>query len=542
MKTKEIFKKSNRLMALVLATALVMGTTGCTNGVRSYRDSLVGVEVVNDFDDEDLADVTRLSSDVLNEYLLYYSTIEMGYDNKDLYLPWQQVIDVIEASKTYKECHHLYHDDAVSLLDKITNNSRNYVKQSDKYLLAFTNEAEKLGNENVAVLSALKIFLDNASNDVLEDVCQMQDLKIVYDNPNTNVLETDEKIISDGSLVLARYLPDENLIVVDDENIKKVAAFSNVTVLEKTIEVLSHELNHVRQQACDCRIKQGQGYENFNYDDNVSSIMEASAESELYNLKSGSFEVKDTGQYSYADERMYEARLLLLGLCHDNVTIKDYYNAIYDGDLKALYRFFGAEKDADVYNLYNIIYSVDSILMRNNYVYNHYHKDVISLQDAQRIVGHDYVANIFSRTLYNMVNYTGTHDDFTLEENMLLLNIVKNVVVEALYDKEYQNTDNGYITDFVYDDELVSRVFEEEEKYVSFLSDYYKISVQEIREIEKTFQKSISCYDETTYEKLHKKVLKKFPLLGAIEAANPVTGYEYDVFLSKNKLTLAYQK
>jgi hypothetical protein len=94
----------------------------------------------------------------------------------------------------------------------------------------------------------------------------------------------------------------------------------------------------------------------------------------------------------------------------------------------------------------------------------------------------------------------------------------------------------------LYNKDLTQKVFSSEKKYVEFLSEYYNLSINEIRDIEQELQKNFSCYEESAYEKIHKKLLIRFPLLSAIEVTNPVTGYEYDFFLEKNNLSLNYQR
>lgn len=531
-------------MAIMLSATILLSGAGCTRNLPSYVGQ-VDNELIGDVKEDYTNEIERLSEDVLNEYLLYFAALEMTY-NEDLYVPLKEVKKIIGASKTYKECVRNHDDDGLSLLKKIVDNSNKYVITNERYSKAFTSGKEGQKDEDRVILEALKIFLNKSTNDVREDICKMQDLSIVYDNMTTTCLDdfkTFKTFDKTGKIILAYYLPDENLIVMNHENITLIAGYSDVSEHQVMVEVLSHELNHVRQQTCSCRIRKGQEYKTLDYDDYVSFIMESSAESELYNLKGNALELKDNYQYCYEDERRYEARLLMLGLCHDGYEISDYYNAIYDVNLSDLHSFLGAKTEDDIHDLYNIIYSIDSILKRNDYVYKYYDKDVVTLSEAERAVGHDYVVNIFNKVLLNMINYTGNNKDFSLEENVVLFGVIKNIVVEALYDKITQENGNGsYAFEFLYNKDLTQKVFSSEKKYVEFLSEYYNLSINEIRDIEQELQKNFSCYEESAYEKIHKKLLIRFPLLSAIEVTNPVTGYEYDFFLEKNNLSLNYQR
>ncbi len=94
-------------------------------------------------------------------------------------------------------------------------------------------------------------------------------------------------------------------------------------------------------------------------------MLESVAESEIYNKKKYSEELVSKKDFSYSKEREKESLILLLGICRDNVSLKDYYNAIYDSNLSSFYNFFGANTKEEIYDLYKIIYSIDAASLNN---------------------------------------------------------------------------------------------------------------------------------------------------------------------------------
>ena len=94
--------------------------------------------------------------------------------------------------------------------------------------------------------------------------------------------------------------------------------------------------------------------------------MESSAESYLKNKVYNDSILYSDYDYNYYFERMDEAFILLLGLCHEGGDIDNYYNSIFESDLDKFYEFCGAETEKEKLQVNNILYSIDSRYARSD--------------------------------------------------------------------------------------------------------------------------------------------------------------------------------
>ena len=189
---------------------------------------------------------------------------------------------------------------------------------------------------------------------------------------------------------------------------------------------MNNQLNIIRQRECKCRIYRGQTY----FKIPTKTLTNASTESEKKYYDNPS-----KYSFNFYDEKQSEELLLTLGLFRDEVTYNDYYNAIYDSNLEALHKFFNATTEEEVNKLYAIFYAIDAVNLKNDLLFTHYNKnDLISKNDIKSFVGHSYKIDIFKIVLKNMIQYTNTHNDFSVEDNLVMFNLIKSLIVKDSYE------------------------------------------------------------------------------------------------------------
>lgn len=511
-----------RIVSLVLASIMTFSMSSCSNNKKDNTNTIGTIDTEYTIStDEIVTQPTKIIQDKmteaeLNEYISYVNTIVTVYEH-DEYYPTSDIIDaIIEIANTITECDYQCNDDIIALKNKLLENSADYVNENRNYEFPFiveNNNDELLLscqiNFEVALTNILRDLMTSATNNVNEDMCTLRDYKIVfsYDENEYN-----------GCLAYTDTI--ENKMIIFPNRISEYANVKNrdfAILLEETIR---HEINHVRQDTCKCRIEKGQTY----LDICNPTLIEASAESELTYSDNTSLEVY---QQVYYNERISEALLLTLGLFHDNMTTDNYYNAIFDSSFQHFYAFFNIDTKEDLTTLYNIFYAIDATNLRNDLFLNFYDVgDSLTLGEIKKFVGHDYKVDIFKMIIKNMMEYTFLHDDFKLKDNLVMFNIIKSLIVEDAYELVKTSNENNHY-EYIYEDDFVKNVYDLENKYIEFLSKYYNVSIQDIRDIEGNYTfwavMSISdiCredYSEYTYREYDyaNELITRFPLLKSI--------------------------
>lgn len=350
------------------------------------------------------------------------------------------VNDIIYSESLYNQ--------VTELISIIKNNSIDYIGNNIEYTLGFINIDDINKEHNVDQVMIQSIFKDALSdilsNNTSKDLCVLKDLKVVisYSTENNNCLE---------------YKKEDNLIIIYPNN--------NWEEIKYAIKL---ELNKIRIDNCNC-----QNNNLFTY----NTLNNASVISELYNTNK-------TDVFISNDDIKKEALILTLGLFHDELNINDYYKAIFNNDIEALYKFCGANNEEDIYKLNKILYAMD-----NNIDYN-------------------YKVDIFGIIINNLINYTTNNKDFNLKDNLTIFNALKNIIGN----NSSQDTE-----------ELCNI-------YVSFLSSHYKQTTTTIINMlndNEITNYTIALYDIcNNFEKSDKvntfdlfysnKLILKFPLLKQI--------------------------
>ena len=186
----------------------------------------------------------------------------------------------------------------------------------------------------------------------------------------------------------------------------------------------------------------------------------------------------------------------------ENRSIEQYYNAIFDSNLKELFDFFGLKSNKDIKTFYNILYSFDTLnlntLTATNlvpYSYNDY-----SLFSKK--VGHAYKTDIMKIAVTDLMNAI-IRDNLTINQSLFLYNFIKTNLFC------YDGLNN--------DDNFIKCVNEIEEFFNSFIGDYYNISKEEIESFvslsiyNKYFSNLENCDDNEI-----KYLIEKYPLLTII--------------------------
>lgn len=467
--------------------------------------------------------VRKLTKKELNNYQKYFKEFNLDsnwdkYDNiKD------EVEKLIEESNLLASCPYIYDGDLDKLITTIKKNTQEYIKEHPELYSAFLTKQKNIEyNENYtkenlkryqqvfekAIYSALEKIISKSTNNINEDICKMQKLKIVFSDTEFGVLGI--------------YEPKENLIIISATQILGTISIFQILEPDQELleeqqklieEVLIHELTHLRQHSCEHRTTKSGSSLILNYSNPyVSTILESSAESIKYNTGlDEDYLSKETYDYTYPIERSQEGLLFLLNL-FTNKEINEYYNSILDTDIEKFCEFFDAQTEEEIYELYQIIYHIDAYNTRVPTL------PIDKKEKAQQELKNLYKLEIYKKVLSNMVTYTNTNQTLSLEENLIILNLIKDIILN----NEYENP--KYLQ-LILEEEfssVLSSILEYEfnfstltNKYEEFLCTYYGINYQILEKIQEKVTNITSGLNNTLSEDQEKlsKVIEKYPIL-----------------------------
>lgn len=540
-------KKNYGLRALIFSSVFPFIFTGCISSEDIHSDSFEKYSIDAE---KKSSEGNEFSEDF--DYAGYFDSIDVKYRNSQLYISDQEILDIVSRAKTKKECSFVFDGSISNLKEKIQNNSFQYVSNHSEYISIFfdgsgDNQMREIQEAcTCAFDSVIETLITSATNNLDEDICCMQMLSIVLGD--TSKIENDTLSRFEVGTIPAVNVSEKNLIILDYPSILEACQnenFSNIT--EAIALTLKHELNHVRQDSCSCRIDSFQQYQSVDYNSPfVTFLTESSAESELYNLdEAEECAGKTTYDYAYLSERASESLLWLLSLFQEDVAISDYYNAIYDADLEKLYNFFGLETEDDYLDFYHILYAIDSSYGRTSFLFDYYDKDVISSNESRKAIGYAYRNDIFNKVLSNMVEYTESHSDFSWEENLALFYTVKLIVLDRAYESE--KLDDGSYR-YIFDSDFSQAFWDSNLKYMEFLSNHYGVDMNVLFEKEQVIYANIVSsvnyycdgYDVSLYDEVSRSLLNRFPLLQPILFSSNVSDTTYENFIKENHFS--YQK
>lgn len=521
------------LLAFLTALSISLGASGCTNTNINNKESKKEVSAQAD----NLATTTPSPTltpeevekieleNLITEYLNYFSTIDVEYPNEKFYPSKKEIDKILTMDSTYQEYKH---DDSITMKQLYTiikKNSIQYVKKHPEFQNPFSDDRTLSLKDyitNSYFQGALELLLrdlkKNSTNDFLEDICRMKTLKIVFGSLNKTYID---------NITSARYIPKKNLIILDKKAIKKMDKKRKYDILEdKDQDVLKHELSHLRDHACKHKLKKGQKFKEILGGN--SALMESSSESSTYALDEFGYYEIEHADFAYINEREDESLILLLGL-FNNKTYSDYYNAISDSNPYAFYEFCGMKSKEEKYKLYKILAAIDGRNFRNTIAFEVKKAKKISMADAQKSIRYNYRLDIFHNVLSSMVDYTANHPDFTIEENLQMLNMVENCILD---DTLYLNQKNSFDQQFIVD------IYQSETKYIDFLSQYYFNGEKDSTVIKENYIEDYTdfkvfekCIDDIAYSN---DLLEEFPLLRPILFAHDAATFSHEDFLEEN--------
>lgn len=452
----------------------------CSKDIDGFDISNLNIEEVEEMQDEDkeLDDITKL-------YLDYFNSLDFVYEYYDRYISDNTINRLNSINLNTCSFSFTNYED---ICDQIIKNSNYYVASHPEYENVFTND--------INIDSLYRIIdkvLNHGTNDIFEDAHKFSDMVIVY---GENL-----------DCAIGMYYDDINVIVLNREMISTIASCEEILIRNVFEYILGHEVNHARQNLCDCNINDV--IHDIRYSPYESFILESSSESSLYNQN-----IKDIGLYTYTDERRCEGELLLLALFNNNNNdINNYYNAIFDSDFKALYEYLGISEN-EYRNFYDILYNMDALLFRNDLPFDILEDEytIEGFIDTIEKIGFTYKLDLFKLCLKNLMTYSSLND-LEYSEHIVLYNIIKNTLLS-----KYESVN--------YSSYFIDTIISMDNEYVNYLSSYYNVSVEEIRDFEYIDARIIGvaineviCNMELTnpsMEDIARSYIDKYPLLSNI--------------------------
>lgn len=529
----------SKLLAYMLAGSLLFNS-GCSKADDSINNNYTFAVMSSELDSAMLS-LDNITDRKANDYLSFFDNFEVNYRLEKYLIRDSELNSIIAAANAKKDCHLTFNGDFTILENKIEQNTLNYVSYHPEFknYLSLSNNIDYQTKMyfKEALMTCLVSF-DYHTNDINEDMHRFQTLKIVADEkPNIGDLETGR--------VLAYYDPKDNVIVIHINTLKQIIETNKIATSGynydlKTLitAVIGHELNHVSQSPCDCRKENDSLL--YIYNTYVSLLVEASAESYLYNYN-GHLELPnyDYNDFLYNDERQYESLLFLIVLLN-KTNINQYYDAISDADLNSFFEFFNAYTIDEKKTLLKIIYEMDARFGRNDFKTDYYGRksgEYIK-KDIDLLLGFPHLSEICRISLGNMVRYTEENDDFPLEDNLIMLEIIKNAVVRESYVYDY--TEDGKRIR-VYDEEFVNEITTLVNKYYEYLAFKYDVSLSDLDELSRSVSTTVEDLDKYYAGDIKyvkdidhvESLIKRFPLIKAI-MYNAFYSKEYDDFIENS--------
>ncbi len=541
-------RRKNTIATFMLIMSLFM--TSCSREEDVIY--MVEGEAIPDYDKKTELDEIEKKHFERNHYvenvIQEIDDVPVQYKYLDAYPQNNEIDTYVESVSLETHCKITTPVDKQTLYKRISENTQEQLKRYSNCSNPF--EEKDFCNAIETTLSNLL----HEENDLSEDLHRLSGTSILILNDTPDYLESKKveeihilKLARDEmEFIMGEYREEENMILLYKSGLN---AYYNSFVFEGSYQsyysiilpILLHEVNHLRESICDCRIEQGATtYRGIDYNgDYVPSLSESSCESALYLMDLDPYEnEKVYNDYSYPYERKAEMYLMFLALFNDNAKSEDYYYAMFDTDLNALYNFFGLESREDIYDFYHILYTMDTLNFRTTL------SEQFDEENIQNEIGETYRIDIMKRTLMAMVEYTNHHPEFTLEENLLLYQIVKNYLTDEAYGHVLATSPSGlqYYAN-TYDINFIQSLESLESIYTSFLVTYYDTTYEEItmlkkEKIEKKYY--VLSYSVNSGESVApqaiQSLIERFPILHNIMTKYELPYTAYENYIAKGKV------
>ena len=460
----------NRIIALVISISTLLSLSSS----KSLKDVEIDSEGIN------------LEDSSLDEYYQYIKKYKVNYDFDNLGLNTDEAKEIYNYEAT--PCFSYTPKNVNKILWQIYLNRdvdtnliepyyfREYeVNTYDVYL-----KWQEIEGNNKDKLHSSYLFT-NALQYIIAYLCRNNELKGDDLHVLSNLVIKVDKINQRG--ILGNYYPGEYKIIIDMDKILEFSikrdykydfedvdsyAFFNY-YYSNLLKTLWHEINHARQDKCECRRDSEQECLRFS-NLNLNFLIESSAESYIQNCGNYPYNKKTTNDYSYLTARKKEATLLLLGM-FNNTSIDKYYQAINSQNVKDLYNYWNVVKLKDIKRLDRILYYLDGLEGYNNFNNKINIDPNDSAFDIEIKCGSEYRIDLFLMILERLQEYAKLNSDFTLDEHIWTYLIIRNIILSNSY--KIRTLDDNTDSDIIIDEDLKDYIYKIEKEYIDYLGSKY---------------------------------------------------------------------
>ena len=363
-----------------------------------------------------LDEIEKRYYDFFDNYKVKYNFSKGLASSKDV-----EKLDELAASK--QECDFQFIGSNDDFVAKIIDNTNKYIEEhpSSKYINALdsddvTYKPMTLNLKNTLRNEISLIQANKLSSNSNEDLCKLSDLVVLlYTEPIDNALYGD-------------YVNKDNKITIYLDNVININ-YSSIDFFIQISEIFLHEINHARQHIC----KDREEKEELAFNKYITSIVESSAESAIYNENNSKYYRDMLGNENiYFLERCFEDELQLLTLTDEDTNLNDYYASIFDSDIDAFLDYFNIKTEKDKKAFLNILREKDAIFLRNSIAKSIAFNDELTVKEASDIIGYGYKVEIMRLALRNVIATNMEREEkFTPLKLSLYGNLIFNMACQG---------------------------------------------------------------------------------------------------------------
>lgn len=517
--------------AISFALAFVMATTLSACGNKDKQSDKIK-----------LSDIKKIEGIDLSTYVDFFREIEAKYALLKYYPTFEEIKEHEENTIEGITCQKDILLDSEAMFYQIKKNSNDvFIKTPGCASLFCVNSFDEDERElqemfEKTLKKALDLVLLNATNDIKEDFHRISEMSFVINDGN-------KRLFANGE-----FYVNTNICYMYKDVLEK--AKKEGTLEDTLFTIITRVLNYARELPCSCKEEQASEVSKtvstfkteLAYPNNVlnETLTGAAADSYMYTFGGVNDIVSyDTFDYEHYCEREEEAALFLLAMLNDDAMLQDYYNAMFDNNLKGVHNFFGLETQADYESFYRILYSIDS-----SWSYSYLESNLLEDEtysslyrsDLYRLIGSDYKVDYYSFALERLTDYTINHD-IPLLENLTVFQLIKNATanISSLYLK--------------IDGDVADQIMALSSKYEDFLSECYGISLDDVKAMGEDVSSmlhaiDVLCDDSRTkdshdpYLAKAEALLNRFPMLRSINFTIP-TIFRVDGYYSELEENMA---
>ena len=470
--------KYNKKLLSVLLSFNLLPFTSCNDLLKVFEEEEVQIE-----------------EESYEDYEQYFN-IESEFKNVSFLSPIEK-----------KECSFEFDGNKDNIINSIIENTKQVKEEG------CTNPFDD-EEQSTLIKQSLSEILDNvinSKNNTNEDMHVLSDLKIVFKNISNNQIE-------DDLIFYSNYDSKTNTIIIDSKGLDNYcsilkADYKEIYYQNYLYYLLSVNVNIARQNTCaDEKLN-----ETLMDDDRVNALSLGAATSEIiFNKKLGSDCVK---AFSSEVHREDEGELLTLTLLNQDKNVTDkYYQALFDEDYETLYQLFNLKTEEDKNNFSNIIKAIDA---KNNYNNKSFAE-----------VGYDYKLLIYQMFVNNMIKYMN-ENNITLFDNLVLYNISLSALIN---DIDFNNASNK---------EIIEKFYYLDTKYKEMLCKYYKVDNSDVSYLNDTRVKNIlrimgdrlylnmDIADDTYDKEYADSFLEKYPMANIIMSSDLIHPSSYSIAVTE---------